>query len=101
MSGSNPQPMRTEHGIHIFVGSLFCAFCFCHLWLVQGGTLAVAQHILSHGQTVYHYHIGAIVLTTALLLIQWVLNKVTRLRGKWFALSFFPSFLLLSHVGSL
>lgn len=101
MSNLTPQRQRTEVWIYFLVGSLCCAFCFCYLWKVQGGMLAMAQHILSRGQTVYYPAVDALLLTIVFQVLQWVLNMATRLRGEWFALSYFPPFVMLSVLTSL
>lgn len=101
MNYNNPQHLRTAQWIYFLVSILFCTFCFFFLWKVQGGMLGMAQHILSGGMTVYYPLVGALVLTFVLLLLQLILNKITRLHAEWYAVSFFPSFLLLTLLTSL
>ena len=96
MNYNNPQHRAAVGWCYFLYSVLFCTFCYIFLWKVQGGMLGMAQHILSHGQTVYFPPIGALVLTVVLWLVQLLLNSITRLRGEWYALSFFPSFLLLA-----
>lgn len=96
MNYNNPQQRSAVHWCYFLYSALFCTFCYIFLWKVQGGMLGMAQHILSHGQTVYFPPVGALVLTIVLWLLQMLLNTITRLRGEWYTLSFFPSFLILA-----
>ena len=80
---------------------VFMIFSFCWLYFFQADLLAVAQHVLSHGQTTYNPLVGAIVITLVLYLLQLGVYAFTRLSKRFHALTYVPSFLLLallSHV---
>lgn len=98
MNYNNPQTKGTARFISVVCGSLFCLFSFLYLWQVQGVVLGMAQHVLSEGLTVYSPLVGAAIITFLLLLLQVILNRILRLQGVWYCLSFFPSFFTLAMV---
>jgi len=63
--------------------------------------LAEAQYVYSGGQTSYSRFIGAIVITLLLLALQYGVARLSRLSGRWYAFTFFPSFLILAFITSL
>lgn len=101
MDLKKPQFQRTARIVDVVCGSLFCIFAFLYLWNVQGPVLDMAQHVLSHGITVYHPVIGACIITFILWLIQRLVNLYFKLEREWYALSYFPSFLLLTMLTSV
>jgi len=62
--------------------------------------MAVTQHVLSHGQTVYHRTVGTAIVTLVLLLLQKGVQKVVKLHSSNHALTYFPSMLLLAMLTS-
>ncbi|MCD8295951.1 MAG: DUF6057 family protein [Prevotella sp.] len=54
------------------------------------------QHVLSGGLTHYNKYVGSIILTIVLYALQCGVSLLTRFCGKFYALTFFPSLLLLS-----
>ena len=96
------QPVKD--GSHIIV-KVMCAVIFVlfsALWLYyfQADLMAVTQHVLSKGQTVYHRAVGAVIITLALLLLQVVVLRVIKLYRSNHALTYFPSMLLLAILTS-
>ncbi len=79
----------------ILCGSLFVAFCFCYLYKLQSDILTTAQYVLSHGKTVYSPFWGATLITLGFCLVQVVVQRLFHFRSSYYALSFFPSMLLL------
>jgi hypothetical protein len=79
----------------ILCGSLFVAFSFCYLYKLQCDILTTAQYVLSHGKTVYSPFWGATIITLAFLLLQTLVQRFFHFRSSYYALSFFPSMLLL------
>lgn len=77
---------------------VFLVFTFLYLYSFQADVLAVAQHVLSKGQTHYNREIGATLITTVLWLIQLGIYFWTRLDGKVHALTYFPSLLILTVI---
>lgn len=75
---------------------LFAVFTFSYLYWYQADILAVAQHALSGGMTHYNRTVGAILITLILLLIQAAIYYTTRLSRFVYALTFFPSLLILT-----
>lgn len=74
---------------------IFSLFSFLYLYCYQGPVLAAFQHVLSEGVTSYDNLIGAILITVFLLLVQLAVKGLYR-KKNIFALSFYPSFLLLA-----
>lgn len=96
------QPVKD--GSHIIV-KVMCAVIFVlfsALWLYyfQADLMAVTQHVLSKGQTVYHRAVGTVIITLALLLLQVVVLRVIKLYRSNHALTYFPSMLLLAILTS-
>lgn len=101
MNYNNPQQKRQYQVGHLVVGLLFCIFCFVYLWKVQGSMMGMAQQILSNGVTVYNPMLGAAILTVLLGALQVVLNRWLQMGSMCYALTYFPSFLLLSYLTSV
>ena len=85
---------------------VMCAVCFLlfsFLWLYefQADVLAVAQHVLSHGVTQYNRTIGAILITIVLYILQRCIANVTKLSRRSYALTYFPSMLILAVVSDI
>ena len=96
MNYNNPIPKRTAAFISLSCRVLFCLFSFLYLLCIQNELLAEAHYVYSGGQTGYSALWGATVITMLLLLIQMTVEYFVRFSGRWYALSFFPSFLVLS-----
>lgn len=91
---------KIKNGIVLQFGSaiLFVIFSFCFLYFFQSETLAAFQHVLSHGLTVYNDAVGAVLITLVLYLLQMGVARVANLRSYTYALTYFPSFLLLLSI---
>ena len=87
--------------IRVICAVVFVAFSFLWLCFFQADTLSVAQHALSHGQTDYHPWVGAVVITSVLLLLQLGVYRITRLLKYSHAFTYFPSMLLLAVLTSV
>ena len=81
--------------------TLFVTFSFCYLYFYQNDLLAMAQHILSNGQTYYHRFWGGLLITAVLTLFQIAINSYFKLRGCTYVLSYVPSFLLLTSATAM
>ncbi|MCD8291247.1 MAG: DUF6057 family protein, partial [Prevotella sp.] len=75
---------------------VFIAYTFIYIYFTQSDVLAMMQHVLSGGLTHYDKLVGAIIITIVLYALQIGISKLTRFCGKFYALTFFPSLLLLS-----
>lgn len=71
-------------------------FAFLYVYCYQTPTLTYAQHVLSGGVTVYHPLVSALLLTTVLGIVSWLVYKATKLRGRGHAMIYVPSALLLA-----
>ena len=80
----------------IMCALFFVVFTFSYLFCYQDNLLAMMQHILSNGQTHYNRLIGAIIITSLLMLLQLVLYVVTHLNGRLHILTYVPSIVLLT-----
>ena len=80
---------------------VFVAFTFLWLFSFQSDLLAYIQHVLSNGHTTYNRTIGAVVITLLLWLVQVIVCRFVVSRGRAYALTFFPSMLLLAMLTSL
>lgn len=82
--------------LSVSCGVLFVLFSFFYLFKIQGEILAEAQFVFSKGVTTYSVPIGAVVITVILYLLQFVVQLIAKIPARWYSLSFFPSFLVLT-----
>lgn len=87
--------------IKIVCAVLFCTFTFVYLYAYQNDVLAVGQHVLSGGQTHYSRLIGAFLITLVLTLLQLGVSTVVKLSKSTYALTYFPSLLILAVITSV
>lgn len=80
---------------------IFLVFCFIYLFYYQTDILAAGQHIASGGKTQYEPIVETALILVALKLLQNGIQAVVRLKGKFFALTYFPSFLILAMITDL
>ena len=80
---------------------VFCLFTFVYLYCYQADILAMAQHVLSGGATHYNRLVGAVLITIVLLLLQMGIQALSRLQGSRYALTYFPSLLILAIITSV
>ena len=77
--------------------TVFLLFVAIYVFFYQEDTLALTQHILSGGATVYSRVIGGIIITIVLALLHFTTAKVMRTRPLCiYALSCFPSLYILT-----
>ena len=77
--------------------TVFLLFVAIYVFFYQEDTLALTQHILSGGATVYSRVIGGIIITIVLALLHFTTAKVMRTRPLCiYALSCFPSLYILA-----
>lgn len=75
---------------------VFILFTFIYLYCFQADVLSMEQHVLSGGTTHYDRTVGAILITLILCLLQLGVNKLTGFVGVLYAMTYFPSLLLLA-----
>ena len=97
----NPHQKNGTITTQVVCAVLFIGFTFCWLFYFQADMLAIAQHLLSGGETSYHPLIGALIITSVLMMLQRPVLKQTKLRLISHALTYLPSFLLLAMLTSL
>lgn len=81
---------------NIACGIVFCVFTFIYLFFYQDELLKMEQHVLSGGVTTYNRTIGAIILTSLLMLLQAGVDTLTGKRISHPALTYMPSAVLLA-----
>ena len=101
MNYNNPLPSSINNIIKLTTIVLFALFSFIYLFCIQNDVLAEAQYVFSGGLTTYSRLWGALIITGFLLVIQYYVAKASKLVGRWYALSFFPSFVVLAILTSL
>jgi protein-S-isoprenylcysteine O-methyltransferase Ste14 len=75
---------------------VFLAFTFCYVFFYQAESLAYLQHSLSQGMTTYNRTIGAVIITLLAVLLQYAVFRISGLRKRGHALTYFPSILALT-----
>ncbi len=92
---------KTARVIRPVCGLLFALFSFCYLYGFQADLLALYQHTLAQGQTTYSPFFGALIITGVLWGLQALLSCVVKFPLRFYALTFFPSCLLLALLCSV
>lgn len=88
--------IKYEKSIRILCAVLFAIFSFIYIYVFQGELLALMQDYLSKGMTQNNSLVTAFLLTVLLMLLQWFINRGSKLHGYWEALSYIPSCALLA-----
>lgn len=94
-------PQRTVDAISTSCMILFALFSFFYLYFLQAELLSEAQFAFSHGVTTYSHFFGALMITVILILVQFVTARLSKLSGKTYAVTYFPSFMLLAVLSSI
>ncbi|MBO4663894.1 MAG: hypothetical protein J5663_05730 [Bacteroidaceae bacterium] len=81
-------------------GVLFMLFCFCYIYFIQSEILAKAQFVYSDGLTSYHSIMTPLIVAGVLQIIQYVCFSLLRLPQKFYALSYFPSCIVLAMLSN-
>lgn len=91
---------RTQYdkSISVLCAVLFVIFSFIYIYVFQGELLALMQDHLSGGVTQSNTFLTAFLLTLLLGGLQWLINRNSKLHGRWEALSYIPSCILLALV---
>lgn len=84
--------------IRIICAVLFAIFSFLYIYMLQGELLALVQDHLAQGQTSNNTFVTALLVTLLLIALQFLLNRVGQLHGKFEALSYLPSCVLLALI---
>ncbi|WP_036913653.1 DUF6057 family protein [Prevotella sp. FD3004] len=82
-------------GIRLMCAIVFVIFSVGWLYSFQPDIMTMSQHVLSKGLTHYNPVIGCVCITLILILLQFFVAKSSRLRSSAYALSYFPSMLVL------
>lgn len=76
----------------------FILFSFFWLYGFQADALTIAQHVLSQGVTHYDKVVGTIIIMVVLIAIQFIIAHIVRIPRRTYALSYFPSLLILATI---
>lgn len=90
--------IKYDTPIRIICAVLFVTFSFLYISMLQGELLALVQDHLAQGQTSNNTFITALIITSLLMLLQFLLNKVGQLHGRYEAFSYLPSCVLLALI---
>lgn len=86
---------RTARVLTVACGLLFVAFSLVYLAIFQKDLMEAYHFTLAHGKTVYSVWTNALLITIVMLVLRWAVNGLVRLKGAFYALSYFPSCMLL------
>lgn len=90
-----PSPdKKTARLVIIVSGLLFWIFSLTYLAVFQGDLLTAKAETYLSGKFTYQPWIGAVIITFLLWLLQRGVNKCN-FKGRWYSLSYAPSFILL------
>lgn len=89
---------RYDKSLRILCALLFAIFSFTYIYTFQGELLALMQDYLSEGVTTSNTFVAALIITLLLSLMQWGINRMSKLHGRWEALSYIPSCALLALI---
>ncbi|MBQ9668867.1 MAG: hypothetical protein IJV45_09045 [Prevotella sp.] len=101
MHDYDPHKKNGTITVRVMCAIVFMVFTFLWLYDFQADVLAIAQHVLSGGQTHYDRTIGAVIITLVLQLLQLGVYSVTRLARRTHALTYLPSMLLLTVLSDI
>lgn len=80
---------------------IFGLFCFIFLYRYQGDILVFKQFQASRGETHYEILLGALLVTVVLFILQIGIYFITRLKGIFHAITYFPSLIILTFLTQL
>jgi hypothetical protein len=98
MNYNNPIINGSTVTIRVMCAIVFAGFSFAWLYFFQADMLAMMQHVLSNGRTIYRPLLATVVLTVFLLLIQQTVYALVRLKKRFHALTYVPSMLVLALI---
>ena len=87
--------------IKVWCAVCFILFSFLWLYVFEADVIAVAQHALSGGLTTYYPLTGAIIITSVLFVVQWLVASFIRLPEKVHALTYVPSMLIIAFISDI
>ena len=89
---------RYDNSMQWLCAAVFALFSFIYIYVFQGELLALMQDYLSRGVTISNAFLAAFFITALLMLLQWGINRLSKLHGRWEALSYIPSCMLLALI---
>lgn len=101
MNYNNPKKNNSTILLNGMCAIVFTLFTWCYLFFFQADIIAVAQHVLSGGVTTYNRTVGAVLITTVLIILQLVVYSLTNLRNAFHPFTYLPSAVVLSMVTNI
>ena len=86
---------RRDKPIALIHAVLFVVFTAFFIVFFQRDLIALMQATWSHGQTINNPFVTAGILMLLLILLRQAVKRITRLRGRWDAFTWLPSYLVL------
>jgi hypothetical protein len=96
MNNLKPDKNGSTIIIRVMCAIVFVLFSWGWLYFFQADALAMTQHVLSDGLTHYNRLVGAIIITAVLMILQPIVNGITKLNKRFHALTYMPSMLVLA-----
>ena len=96
MNNTNFDKNGSTITIRVMCAIVFVLFAWGWLYFFQADALAMTQHVLSDGLTHYNRLVGALIITAVLIILQSIVNGVTKLNKRFHALTYVPSMLVLA-----
>lgn len=101
MQFHDPHKKNSTIIVQVMCAIVFWLFSLAWLYWFQADLLTVGQYVLSDGHTHYDRTIGALLITSALCLMQLVVARLTKLYHRTHALTYVPSMLVLLLIGNI
>jgi hypothetical protein len=96
MNNTNFDKNGSTITIRVMCAIVFVLFAWGWLYFFQADALAMTQHVLSDGLTHYNRLVGAFIITAVLMILQSIVNGVTKLNKRFHALTYVPSMLVMA-----
>lgn len=93
--------MKNDASIRRSCTLLFVLFCCLYLLLFQRDVMCLVQDVLSHGQTAYRPLVTTTLVTVLLVLLQRGVRALLDFSGRWEAVAYLPSCLLLALMADI
>ena len=96
MNNLNRDKNSSAITIRVMCAIVFLLFSWGWLYFFQADALAMTQQVLSDGLTHYNRLVGAVIITAVLMILQSIVNGITKLNKRFHALTYMPSMLVLA-----
>ncbi|MBQ8336917.1 MAG: hypothetical protein IJY44_05240 [Bacteroidaceae bacterium] len=94
----NKEEIRLQRVVALFCTALFALFAFFFTARYQASLLELLYDRIATGKLEFNRYVVATIITAVLVMLALWLNKFSKFKREWTALSFLPSFLILSFI---